>query len=92
MAAGFETAAPGASVHPGELADAQVLPGGCPSASRFPVRGFGDADSWVPGFFTGEGHATRYGVNLQPRPAFSGLRQDLQLAAAGAPHRIGVFR
>jgi endo-1,4-beta-xylanase len=54
----------------------------------FTVWGFGDADSWVPGFFTGEGYATIYDVNLQPKPAFTDLQQDLQLAAYGAPHRI----
>jgi endo-1,4-beta-xylanase len=55
----------------------------------FTVWGFGDADSWVPGFFTGEGYATIYDVNLQPKPAVTDLRQDLQLAAYGAPHRSG---
>jgi len=55
----------------------------------FTVWGFGDADSWVPGFFTGEGYATLYDVNLQPKPAFTDLQQDLGLAARGAPHRTG---
>ena len=55
----------------------------------FTVWGFGDADSWVPGFFTGEGYATIYDVNLQPKPAYFSLQQDLQLAAFGAPHRSG---
>jgi endo-1,4-beta-xylanase len=56
----------------------------------FTVWGFGDADSWVPGFFTGEGYATLYDVNLQPKPAFTDLQQDLELAAHGAPHRTGL--
>ena len=43
----------------------------------FTVWGFGDADSWVPGFFTGEGYATIYDMNLQPKPAFTDLQQDL---------------
>jgi endo-1,4-beta-xylanase len=55
----------------------------------FTVWGFGDADSWVPGFFTGEGYATLYDVNLQPKPAYTDLQQDLKLAAFGAPHRSG---
>jgi endo-1,4-beta-xylanase len=55
----------------------------------FTVWGFGDADSWVPGFFTGEGYATIYDVNLQPKPAYTELQQDLELAANGAPHRSG---
>ncbi|MBV9383885.1 MAG: endo-1,4-beta-xylanase [Streptosporangiaceae bacterium] len=54
----------------------------------FTVWGFGDADSWIPGFFTGEGYATIYDVNLQPKPAYFDLQQDLQLAAYGAPHRV----
>ena len=53
----------------------------------FTVWGFTDADSWVPGFFTGEGYATIYDVNQQPKPAYYELQSDLQLAAHGAPHR-----
>jgi endo-1,4-beta-xylanase len=56
-----------------------------PDCLSFTVWGFGDADSWVPGFFTGEGYATIYDVNLQPKPAFFELQQDLALGAAGAP-------
>jgi endo-1,4-beta-xylanase len=59
-----------------------------PQCISFTAWGFGDADSWVPGFFTGEGYATLYDVNLQPKPAFFALQQDLQLAAYGAPQRI----
>jgi endo-1,4-beta-xylanase len=55
----------------------------------FTVWGFGDADSWVPGFFKGEGAATIYGVNLQPKPQDTVLQQDLSLADHGAPHRTG---
>ncbi len=56
----------------------------------FTVWGFGDADSWVPGWFDGEGYATLYDVNLQPKPAYVALQQDLDLAAHGAPHRTGM--
>jgi endo-1,4-beta-xylanase len=59
-----------------------------PECISFTVWGFGDADSWVPGFFTGEGYATLYDVNLQPKPAFFDLQQDLELAAFGAPRRF----
>jgi endo-1,4-beta-xylanase len=55
----------------------------------FTVWGVGDADSWVPGFFKGEGYADIYDVNLNPKPAYFDLRQDLTLAAFGAPHRTG---
>jgi endo-1,4-beta-xylanase len=53
----------------------------------FTVWGFGDADSWVPGFFKGEGAATIYDVNLQPKPQYTVLQQDLSLADHRAPHR-----
>ncbi|MBO0807551.1 MAG: endo-1,4-beta-xylanase [Actinobacteria bacterium] len=59
-----------------------------PACISFTVWGFGDADSWIPGFFTGEGYATLYDVNLNPKPAFSELQQELRLAANGAPRRV----
>jgi len=59
------------------------------SCISFTVWGFGDADSWVPGFFAGEGYAGIYDVNLQPKPAYFALQQDLNLAAHGAPRRTG---
>jgi len=87
---------PGANGSPGDvraavrvLANAQVLPHG--AAVHFVhCLGLRDADSWVPGFFTGEGYATLYDVNLQPKPAYDDLQQDLELAADGAPHRTGT--
>ncbi len=64
------------------------------SCISFTVWGFADADSWVPGFFTGEGYAAVYDVNLQPKESYFALQQDLTLAARGAPHRppTGDFR
>jgi endo-1,4-beta-xylanase len=59
------------------------------SCISFTVWGFGDADSWVPGVFTGEGYAGIYDVDLKPKPAFFALQQDLGLAAGSAPHRGG---
>jgi endo-1,4-beta-xylanase len=59
-----------------------------PQCISFTCWGFGDADSWIPGFFTGEGYATPYDVNLNPKPAYYALQQDLRLAASGAPRRI----
>ena len=59
-----------------------------PEVISFTVWGFVDADSWVPGFFTGEGYATIYDVNAQPKLAFYNLLEDLQLAAFGAPRRV----
>jgi endo-1,4-beta-xylanase len=58
-----------------------------PACISFTVWGFGDADSWVPGFFTGEGYATIYDVNLNPKNAYFELQQELQLGAFGAPRR-----
>jgi len=54
----------------------------------FTVWGFGDANSWIPGFFTGEGYACIYDVNLNPKPAYTDMQQDLRLAAFGATHRL----
>jgi endo-1,4-beta-xylanase len=59
-----------------------------PECISFTCWGFGDADSWIPGFFKGEGYATLYDVNLNPKPAYFALQQDLQLAAHGAPRRV----
>jgi endo-1,4-beta-xylanase len=56
------------------------------SCISFTVWGFSDFDSWVPGFFTGEGYATIYDVNLNPKDAYTALQQDLRLAN-GAPRR-----
>ncbi len=53
----------------------------------FTAWGFGDSDSWVPGFFIGEGYATLYDVNLNPKQAYTTLQDDLALAAHGAPKR-----
>jgi endo-1,4-beta-xylanase len=53
----------------------------------FTVWGLGDAYSWVPGFFTGEGYATLYDVHLDPKEAYTTLQQDLALAARGAKDR-----
>lgn len=60
-----------------------------PACISFTAWGFGDADSWVPGFFTGEGYATLYDVNLNPKQAYTSLQSDLRLAGKGAPHRVG---
>lgn len=57
----------------------------------FTVWGVGDAYSWVPGFFQGQGYALLHDVNLQPKPAYSAVRQDL-LLAQGAPRRGGAAR
>ena len=45
--------------------------------------GVGDADSWIPGAFSGFGAATLYDGNYQPKPAFSAVA--LALGATSAP-------
>jgi endo-1,4-beta-xylanase len=62
-----------------------------PQCISFTVWGFTDADSWVPGFFKGEGYATIYDVNQQPKAAYYALQSDLALGAFGAPQRVRTF-
>ena len=52
----------------------------------FTAWGVGDAYSWIPGFFTGQGYGLLHDVDLQPKQAYSELQDDLELAA-GAPRR-----
>jgi endo-1,4-beta-xylanase len=42
----------------------------CVGVSQWAV---GDADSWIPGFFSGMGAATMFDSNYQPKPAFNAL-------------------
>jgi endo-1,4-beta-xylanase len=46
----------------------------------YTVWGFTDKYSWVPGVFDGEGSATPTDENLQPKPAWNGLRETFLLA------------
>jgi len=43
----------------------------------FTVWGFTDAHSWVPGFFQGQGAATIFDENYQPKPAYFALKDEL---------------
>jgi endo-1,4-beta-xylanase len=60
------------------------------ACTSFTVWGVGDAYSWVPGWFQGQGFALLYDVNLQRKQAFFAVQQDLALAAHGAPRRLGA--
>jgi endo-1,4-beta-xylanase len=60
------------------------------SCISFTVWGISDAVSWVPGWFKDEGYALLYDVDLNPKPAYTALQGDLELAAHGAPHRPGA--
>jgi len=45
--------------------------------------GIGDADSWIPGFFSGFGAATMFDNNYQPKPAFNSVVTALGGASSG---------
>ena len=55
----------------------------------FTVWGFGDANSWVPGFFTGEGYAGIYDVNLAAEAGVLRPAAGPDLPRRTAPHRDG---
>ncbi|HEV7961417.1 MAG TPA: endo-1,4-beta-xylanase [Actinoplanes sp.] len=46
----------------------------------YTVWGFTDRYSWVPGVFAGQGSATPFDENLNPKPAYFTLRDTLALA------------
>jgi endo-1,4-beta-xylanase len=52
----------------------------------YTVWGVADHNSWVPGVFPGEGAALLWDEKYQPKPQYSILQEDLELAA-GAPRR-----
>jgi len=43
----------------------------------------GDADSWVPGAFSGQGAATMFDQNYSPKPAFTSVQNTLAAASNG---------
>jgi endo-1,4-beta-xylanase len=53
----------------------------------YTMWGFDDRYSWIPDSFPGQGSADIYDRNLNPKPQYDVLKQDLQLAADGAPVR-----
>jgi endo-1,4-beta-xylanase len=74
--------------HPYEFQEMLKAVLAVPEAISFTVWGFVDADSWIPGFFKGEGYGTPWDVNLNPKPAYFSMLSDLRLAADGAPRRV----
>ena len=55
---------------------------GCVGVSQW---GVGDADSWVPGAFSGQGAATMYDDNYQPKPAYAAVVAALGGSSSTAP-------
>src|SRR5258708_17845999 len=49
----------------------------------------GDADSWIPGFFTGQGAATMFDQNYNPKPAFTAVQNTLAGGGSGQ-HTVTV--
>jgi endo-1,4-beta-xylanase len=59
--------------------------------------GVGDADSWIPGTFSGFGAATMYDQNYQPKPAFNATLSALGGSSSsggggGAIHAVGAAK
>jgi len=54
----------------------------CPGVTQWAV---GDADSWIPGFFSGQGAATMFDNNYQPKPAFNSVLTALNGPASPPP-------
>jgi endo-1,4-beta-xylanase len=48
-----------------------------PQCKSFTLWEYTDKYSWVPGFFTGQGEATPWDQNLQPKPAVNALSSAL---------------
>src|SRR3954453_22935038 len=65
----------------------------CLAVSRcisYTVWGVADNSSWIPGVFPGEGAALLYDDNLNAKPQYRVVQQDLRLAAGGPhPRRTG---
>ncbi|HEX6526170.1 MAG TPA: endo-1,4-beta-xylanase [Streptosporangiaceae bacterium] len=56
--------------------------------------GVGDADSWIPGAFPGQGAATMYDSNYQPKPAYNAALSALGGSSGGGTggeiHAVGA--
>ncbi|MFC1430324.1 endo-1,4-beta-xylanase [Streptacidiphilus sp. N1-3] len=55
---------------------------GCVGVSQW---GVGDADSWIPGAFSGQGAATMYDNNYQPKPAYNAVVTALGGSSTAPP-------
>jgi endo-1,4-beta-xylanase len=52
--------------------------------------GVGDADSWIPGFFSGFGAATMYDQNYNPKPAYTAAQTALGGSGGGGGNTVAV--
>lgn len=50
----------------------------------------GDADSWVPGTFSGQGAATMFDQNYNPKPAFTAVQSTLAAASGTQQNTVTV--
>ncbi|TVZ05863.1 glycoside hydrolase [Trebonia kvetii] len=50
----------------------------------------GDADSWIPGFFSGQGAATMFDQSYNPKPAFTAVQNTLAAAGGGGQNTVTV--
>jgi len=66
----------------GRVVQACVQTPRCPGVTQWAV---GDADSWIPGAFSGQGAATMFDNNYQPKPAFTGALNAMNAGATGSP-------
>ena len=77
--------------HPYEYEEMLKAALAVPECISFTVWGWTDANSWVPGSFSGEGYADIYDVNQQPKAAYYALQSELGLASNGAPYRVKSY-
>ncbi|NJP99482.1 endo-1,4-beta-xylanase [Streptomyces zingiberis] len=66
-----------------QAAEYQAVTDACTAVRRcegVTVWGFSDADSWIPGWFEGEGAACPYDEAYRPKPAYHAMRLAFTLA------------
>jgi endo-1,4-beta-xylanase len=59
------------------------------SCISYTLWGFTDKYNWVPQAFPGQGEATPFDVNFNPKPAYDTMRRDLALAPALSSRGFG---
>lgn len=69
-----------------QKADFKAVTSACLAVTRckgVTVWGFTDSDSWIPDVFPGQGAATPYDANFQPKPAYYGIAEALGWTGGG---------